>query len=379
MSRIEGLLESARKATGLEDFGEDSFREGLDVLVSSADRQARHNEAGRAAFDGLVVDLLSWRLRIEDCYAQHPEIDEQEIVAPLFGLGLPRTGSTALSCLLAEDPAIRYLRTWEAQAPCPPPDLAIEADDPRIAAAAERIAFTDRIFPRMKAMLPMGATAPMECQSFMGYDFKSQLFLATNRLPDYKDWLLDEADLVPTFRYLKRVLKLLQWRRPPGRWRLKNPSHTAFIAALDTVFPDARFWMTHRDIGSVIPSVVDLYIEMSGPFTDTLDREGIIAGNLDWWDKGLHRLLAFREAGNDHRFVDVRFQDFRADAMGEVERVYGFLGEELSETARARMLAWQQETPADQHGGHRYDPAELGIDVAAVRARFAYYAQAFSL
>src|SRR6516225_6677308 len=114
MSKANDLISRAQTATGLEDFGEDSFREGLEILVSSADRQARLNERGRMAFDGMIVDHLSKRLEVEHWYALHPEIDEQEIVAPLIGLGLPRTGSTALSFLLAADPAARSIRNWAA-------------------------------------------------------------------------------------------------------------------------------------------------------------------------------------------------------------------------------------------------------------------------
>ena len=38
MSRISDLLDRAKAATGLENFGDDGFREGLEILVDSADR-----------------------------------------------------------------------------------------------------------------------------------------------------------------------------------------------------------------------------------------------------------------------------------------------------------------------------------------------------
>ena len=121
MASAAELLARAVTATGLDDFGEDSFREGLEILVDSADREARFTAMGRAAFEIQIVEFLSQRLQVEDWYRRHPEIDEQQIVAPLIGLGLPRTGSTALSALLAEDPAVRFIRNWEGLRPCPPP------------------------------------------------------------------------------------------------------------------------------------------------------------------------------------------------------------------------------------------------------------------
>src|SRR5882757_7663175 len=149
MDRVSGLLDQAQAATSLGDFGDESFREGLERLVASADAEARFNDAGRAMFDGQIISFLSSRLKIEHWYRLHPEIDEEEIVAPLIGLGLPRTGSTALSCMLAQDPAVRSIRNWEAQAPCPPPETATEHSDPRIAEAARRGALMDQLAPRI--------------------------------------------------------------------------------------------------------------------------------------------------------------------------------------------------------------------------------------
>jgi hypothetical protein len=376
MDRVSALLERARATTSLDDFGDESFREGLEILVASAEGQARFNAMGWAAFDHQVVDFLSCRLEVEHWYAKHPEIDEQEIVAPLIGLGLPRTGSTALSCLLAEDPAVRSIRTWESQAPCPPPETATEHDDPRIAEAAARQVLQEQMTPRLRAMLPLSPTAPMECQNFMGYDFKSMVFGAFARLPDYSDWLNHKADLVPTYQYVKRVLKLLQWRCPPTRWRLKNPNHTLFITALDKVFPDARYWMTHRDIAGVIPSVSELYYELGKRLSDDLERTYMAEFCQEWTELGMRRVIAFRDAGADARFFDIHFAPFQRDPFPAMEDLYRFLGEPFTGEARRRMQAWRDGSPREKH---EYDPAAFGIDLDRVRERFRFYSDRFEV
>jgi hypothetical protein len=379
MSRARDLMDQARAATGLERFGEDSFCEGLEILLSSADAEARLTPRGRAIFEGQLVDLLSRRLEVEDWFARHPEIEDEEITAPLIGLGLPRTGSTALSNLLAEDPAVRSIRNWENMWPCPPPELATVDTDPRIAAAAERTALQDQLAPRIKAMVPMSPTSPSECQNFMGYDFKSHVFQAWVQVPTYSRWLHHQADLEPTYRYVKRVLKLLQWRCPPRRWRLKNPAHMIFIDALDKVFPDARFWTTHRDIGEVIPSVTDLYYELCRGLSDEVDMAYLAELNSDCWEVGLRRLTAFRDAGHDSRFFDIHFAPFQRDPIPQIEALYAWLGEPLTEQARARMIAWRQATPRDKHGAHDYDAADFGIDLAKLRDRFRFYSDRFGV
>jgi hypothetical protein len=372
------LLERAQAATGLADFGGDSFREGLEILVASLDEEARLNTLGRAAMDMQIVDLLSQRLQVEDWYRRHPEIDAGEIVAPLIGLGLPRTGSTALACLLGEDPAVRSIRTWESMWPCPPPDAATLASDPRLARAQEGMDRRERLFPRMTAMLPSTATSPTECQLFMGFDFKSQIFAAFVHIPAYVEWLLHKADLVSTYTYVKRVLKLLQWRCPPSRWRLKNPSHTLFIGALDQVFPDARYVMTHRDVASVIPSVADLYYELHKAYSDDVDMRAIGRETSDFCELGMRRMIAFRDAGHEQRFFDIQFAPFQTDPFPILAGLYAFLGEEFTSAARARMEAWRRNTPREA-GYQRTDMAQFGLNAGELRKRFHFYSDRFSV
>jgi hypothetical protein len=372
-------MQRAREQTGLRDFGERSFHDGLERLVAAHNAEARLTETGVAAQEAQIVHFLSQRLQVEDWYARHPEIGEQEIVAPLIGLGLPRTGSTVMSYLLGQDLGARFLRSWEASSPCPPPQVSTFHTDPRIDVARQSLLRREALYPRMKAMNPSDPTGPIECQTLQAMDFKSQLFQAQAQVPSYSKWLNTEADLVPTYRYLKRILKLLQWRYPTSRWRLKNPSHIVFIEALNAVFPDARFWMTHRDVAKVIPSVADLYSELASASSDDVDKRYMGTLNADVWELGMRRLIAFRDAGNEHRFFDVHFIPFQQDPFPWMERLYAFLGEEFTPETRARMERWRAETPREKHGEHHYDPADFGLNETALRERFRFYSDRFDV
>ncbi len=376
---VASLLSKAQVATGLSDFGEGGFREGLERLVASANAEARFTAFGEAAFAAQMVDHLSNRLQVEDWFARHPEIEEEEIVAPLIGLGLPRTGSTALGCLLGEDPNSRTLRTWETMRPCPPPGFAPESVAARIVHAEAAMERRAQMFPRMVQMLPSTATSPSECQTYMAMTFASQMFQAFAHIPSYVDWLYHQVDMTQTYAYVKRVLKLLQWRSPCKSWRLKNPSHSLFIGALDRVFPDARYVMTHRDVANVIPSVADLYYELSQSFSDMVDKHYLGEHACEFAELGMKRMIAFRDAGNDHRFFDIYFAPFQNDPFPTLEKLYAFLGEDMTDETTARMLAWRTSTPRDKHGSHEYDPEDFGIDVAALRQRFAFYDRRFGV
>jgi len=362
---FDSVVGAALAQTGLEDFGDGSFREGLEVLLGSLRDEARLNTRGEGYIYARIVTALSQRLQVEDWYRRHPEIDDVDIVAPLIGLGLPRTGSTALSVLLAQDPAIRYLRRWESSQPCPPPST-VHGPDPRIPADEGNQVGS-------RAHVPTGTHAPMECLELIALDFKSHIFQAFAQIPSYSAWLLEKADFAPTYAYQRRVMKLLSWGEPARPWRLKSPSHVLSLDALDQVFPDARFVMTHRDPTDVILSVADLYADIVGGFTDHLDRGYLGQLNVEHWSVGIQRALRFRDGGADNRFYDIDFRTMQADPIDAVRGLYGWLGEPVCDDFESRMRAWWAEAAAEREPSTPADPVAFGIDFDAVRPLFAEY------
>jgi hypothetical protein len=314
-------------------------------------------------------------LSIEDWYRRHPEIDDQEIMAPVFGLGLPRTGSTALSFLQAQDPRFRSLLAWEASAPTPPPEPATYRTDPRIAETAAGTAFLDQLAPRFRGMLPSEPDGPTECLQILALDFRSAM-LVLSAGPGYRAWLAG-CDMTPAYEYHQRVLKLLQWRFPSRPWRLKSPAHMRGIGDLVRVYPDARFVMTHRDIAQVIPSVVSLHDAMSELIRNAPLPDDFSDAETDFWERALRETLAFRDADRDDRFFDIRFPDLQADPLHEIARLYAWTGDDLPREVAERMRSWWVANPPDKRGVHEYRPETYGIDVDDLRRRFAFYNDRF--
>jgi hypothetical protein len=376
--QVDQLVEAAVARAGSDDFGGDTWREGLEVLVGSLRTESALNDLGESVMTDQIVGLLVNRLQIEQWYARHPEIGEQQIVAPLFGLGLPRTGSTALSFLLACDTARRSLRTWEAGTPCPPPETATEHTDPRIAEAQVGIDMTNEMFPDFVGMLPTSATGPQECILIMAMDFRSQVFEGMASIPGYSSWLMS-CDMEPAYRYHRRVLQLLQWRCPPERWWLKTPAHMHSIDALNVVYPDARFVMTHRDVGKVLPSVCAVFEALSNVLTTKIDPVAIGIHNSDLWSYSLQKLIAFRDGGNEDRFFDVSFAEVQQDPMTAVAKLYAELGDDLSDDARRRMQEWWAESSKERSGPHTYKAETFGLDPARIREQFAFYTDRFGI
>lgn len=367
MVTLNDIERAAIDRTGCGDFGDDSYREGLSLLLTSLRDEARLNDRGAAFIYPRITGYLEQRLQVEDWYRRHPEIDEVPIVTPLIGLGLPRTGSTALSMLLAQDPGVRYVRRWESSAPCPPPST-VQGADPRIPPDKGEMVGT-------RYHVPADTHGPMECHELMALDFKSHLFQSFAQIPSYSEWLVTAADLQSTLAYQRRVMKLLAWGEPARPWRLKCPSHVLWLEALDAVFPDARYVMTHRDPTDVILSVADLYADIIGTFTDHLDRPYIGRLNVDQWSLGMQRALRFRADGAGDRFYDIDFRAMQADPIGEVRGLYAWLGEPVGDEFEHRMASWWAHAAAEREPSSHADPLTYDIDLDAVRPRFAEYVE----
>jgi hypothetical protein len=366
------LEDGARAATGLEDFGSSYYREGLERTVEALNTEAGLNDMGNVIQHATISNALIQRLRIEDTYRRHPEIDDEVIGGPVFVIGLPRTGTTALSQLVAADPQFRSLRTWESQACCPPPEKATEHTDPRIAQCAEGIAMMDQMFPRMRPMHSSEPETATECQDLMGMSFRTFHFDGVVRVPGYLSWLM-RCDMRETYTYHRRVLKLLQWHCPPNLWHLKTPVHMFALDALVEAYPNAKFLWSHRDPTKVLASVCSLIQYVRSWSSDRDDAEELGLEQLDSWSEAVQRAMDFRTRVGDGRFVDVSFADLQADSVATVEKAYEQLGLEFSAAARTRVAAWAGDHQPGSRGGHVYQLADYGLTPEQVRESFGAY------
>ena len=220
---VDRLVAVATDRAGSDRFGGDTWSEGLEVLVHSLNTEAALNEMGMSALADQIVSCLVNRLEVEQWYQKFPEIGDQQIVAPLFGLGLPRTGSTALSSLMAKDPSRRSLRVWEAERSVPSAGDGDRAHRSTYRQSPGGHRFHQRDVHRIQGMLPTEAEGPQECLMPMAFEFRSLIFEGMCVRPElHGAWLL-QCDMGPAYRYHQRVLKLLQWRCGPDRWWLKSP------------------------------------------------------------------------------------------------------------------------------------------------------------
>jgi Sulfotransferase family len=371
------LEAEAREQTGLSDFGDGYHREGLERLVASMNDEAELTEMGEIMQRMRLGAHLTSRLQVEDTYRQHPEIEAQEIEGPVFVIGLPRTGTTALSQLVAADPQFRSLRLWESGAPVPPPETATQHTDPRIAATEAGLAMMNEAFPLMQTMYHSEATTASECQDLMGMSFRTAHFDGSARVPSYMAWVTD-CDMRGTYAYHRRVLRLLQWHCPPDLWHLKTPVHMFALDALLDAYPNARFLWSHRDPAKVLGSVCSLIHYTRSWSSDRDDATELGPEMNDRWALAVERAIDFRARVGDARFADVAFADLQRDPIGALAAAYERIDLEFSEQSRATVTHWAEHHEPGSHGSHTYELTDFGIDAAEVRDKFAPYIAAFN-
>ena len=373
---IDGLLSSAIDTSGgLDDFGDPRFREGLAVFAESTGSDGRFNAIGEAAAEGMCVANLVNRLRVVDWHKRHPEAADDRIESPIFLIGLPRTGTTALSHLLSADPANRSLLHWEAADSVPPPTRASYRTDPRFLAALEAPDMLGMINPEFKSIHHDPPDMPIECAVLLGQEFTSLHLATTFNVDGYMQWLL-AADHRPAYEYHRMVLQTLQ-SEYRGRWQLKSPVHLVDPAALAAVYPDARFVLTHRDPVNVVASVCSLVRSLTSTFSDA-DWRGYIR---ETWPEVIATLLdnqnSFRDeqiaAGKGDAFIDVAYADLVSDPVGTVGGLYDALGIDFSAEAESAMVAHTAEHRQNRFGTHSYSLEEWDLSAEELTERFSPY------
>jgi Sulfotransferase family len=374
------LIDAARAETGLDDFGSERFRNGLRMLLECLESEARLSPVGRTAARREITGYLANRLRVLDHRKCHPELAAEEIRRPLFVVGLPRTGTTFLFDLLAQDPAFRSPLSWELFAPCPPPEIGTYDCDPRIAQAEERFDALKSFVPGFEAIHPVGAKLPEECLIIHALDFHSLLFEAAYNVPSYERWL-ELQDMRPTYRFQRDFLQHLQSRCPAPRWLLKSPAHLLALDALLEVFPDAIIVQTHRSPLEVMGSVASLHCALRGAMSDSIDPCAVGRDQLELWSRVLPRAIAMRDRdpGEANRFFDVRYDDLVSAPLECVQRIYAHFEMEFTPQAQTRMNEFLARDARSGRGVHRYSLEMFGIDSAEASRRFAGYCERFAI
>jgi len=379
---VQGVLSDARRKVKLSDFGDPRFLGPLEVLVDSINREAALNPVGHMIIRGRIVGVLANKLVAQETIKQHPEILDIAVEAPIIIAGLARTGTTMLHRLVAQDPAMRSLASWEAINPAPPSRKPWRRKDPRFAQAAAAAKGLKYMSPGFFAIHPAEPDAPEEEVILLEQAFLTTTPEAMMNVPTYSKWL-EEQDHVPAYQALKRMMQYLQWQRPgigkDVRWVLKTPHHQEYFDPLLEVFPKATIVHTHRDPLKTSPSFFSMITHLQMIFSDEVDPKRVARHWLDKIENMVRRAMATRDRVRDKGFIDVSYYDLMKAPMPEVARIYEAAGAELTPEVRDAMDASRKVNKQHKYGRHKYSLDDFGMTKGDIESRMASYRARFNV
>lgn len=378
----ELLLEASRRAGGLTDFGDASFRPAAEALLAAMNSEGGLSQTGVHIWRKRIVEMLRNRLVTEDYFRRYPEIEQEEIRGPIAIVGLPRTGTTLLQRVLGCDSRFYPMLMWESRFPTPMVEPGSPGADPRIAVAKAETEAMIRANPTLLSIHPLNATEPDEEGMLMEHSFQS-FFDAYMDIPSYTAWLWSH-DQTPAYAHLKRMLRFIQWQKrkrgeAAGDWVLKTPHHLRQIDVLFEVFPDTRVIQTHRDPLQTIPSIASFTFNLWKVY---MDRPDPGRAGQQWsaiFAHGIRETMRFRDATAPGRFFDVWFADTLARPLDVVRGIYDYLGIGLPADIRDRMQVYLEANSREKRPLHEYAPEHYGLSEAQIARDFAQYRERYIL
>jgi hypothetical protein len=372
----EALHAKASADTGLNDFGDDDYRERLDVYLAALHEIRDMHAPGVVNFYGQLLQLLKNRLLLTDLLSRHPEIHDIELLPPVVIAGLPRTGTTHLHNLLGAGSTFRTLPYWESVEPFPLPAEAGIEPDPRRMRMDMAVAVLDVVMPHFRLMHEMTTDHVHEEIQLLANDFSTMLFETLAHVPRWRDYYLSH-DQTTHYKHLATQLKALQFLRGGRRWLLKSPQHLEQLPVLNRVFPGVVVVFTHRDPVPVVLSMIAMITYSARMHRSRVPVEEIAATWADRLELMLCALVRERDMIGPERSLDIRFDDFMASELGVVEQVYALAGEALTDEARSAMADYINGHQRGRLGRVATSCEMFGLDEDRLLARFAPYVGRF--
>jgi hypothetical protein len=365
---VSGMIRAAERFTGLSDWGDLPFEEGLAAVIESCHRDLQLKYLGRLLLQkGLLHTLVNRLCTQEECRTR-PAVLQREIRRPFVVLGLPRTGTTLLHNLLSLDPHCRPLLGWEAFYPVPLRRRGKVVGDRRQADCVKYDRLFRRLVPRVAVAHDFAPNGPEECAWLLINSYLPPTLLDLGQQA-YRDWQVHVSDeyLEGAYRLHRRQLQILQGAEGRRRWALKAPTHLYGLHGLLAVYPDAIAIQTHREPLAVVGSSASLIsrgLPADSRWRGRVGEEVLKSLEVSW-----QRGMAVRRRLPAGRIIDVRYNDLLARPIEVVRAIYAAAGETCPGDMEQRVEGWLREHPQHARGKHEYSLEQFGLTQDEVEER----------
>ena len=382
---LQGVLQFAKDTSDVPIHQDEDFFQVLGRFLLEGDRRGGFSEAGKRLLAAECANFIVQRSRLEALFREHPEIADVKITAPIVIAGIPRSGTTNLSNIMASDSRLRALSFWESKAPFPSND----PDQSQKLSEEERTELGRQVMADMRALLPLSKfmydisfADAMEELCFMAMAGCPLMYMPQTYTPDWNHWFYNEMEPGKMYNLIKRSLQALNWLQGQNkRWVLKTPHHLGFLPALNKEFPDAHLIVTHRDPASstVSNATMNAYaLRETHTRPDPKHGYEVAIHMADGMIGGLVRDIDHIEMAS---VTHVHFHNYMADVMGTLQSIYEAVDLPFTDQARKELKAYINAHPRGRHGGKlAYNPErDFGVTRDSVRDRYKDYIEKFSI
>jgi len=363
---IDTLLAGAERRTGLRDWGDAHFRDGLEALLGSLEVVPDLTPLGVVTFSDIIRHALVSRLRFV-C----DSVQRSDLASPVIITGLPRSGTTALYRLLGLDSRFHAPTLWELRDPFATPTF-----DLRRWRTSAGIMLKNRLLPDLDRKHFTRADTPEECTLLLANSLASPLFWDMAPLDGYLEWYQSTSQR-PAYVDYRRQLEVLQALYPDQRLLLKAPAHLGNLAVLHELIPEALLIQTHRNPTACFFSHCSLRETLGLFVTDRPNRKAITGQVRRVFEHDLRANLEFHEASSGET-IHVACSAVRNTPLEVLRDLHQSFDLEWNQATASRATIYLQRIQRGRGGQHRYSYSDWEISKESVDRLFRAYRTRFA-
>lgn len=303
----------------------------INTLVGADRKTFRAITAGReidAPYKGkyrltkAVSTLLSPLATIQERRYQKQLANQPLQHDPVFILGHWRSGTTFVHNVLSCDKHFGYNTTYQTVFP-----HAMMWGQPFFKKNMSWLMPDKRPTDNMELAVDLPQEEEFALANMMPYTYYNFWFLPKYQ-QEYADKYLLFNDIAPqelkTFEdtFLK-LIKISLWNTKGTQFLSKNPPHTGRVKELVKMFPNAKFIYLMRNPYTVFESTRSFFTNTIQPLKlQDISNEELENNILSIYSKLYHKYEADKQFIPKGNLIEVKFEDFEADALGMTERIY---------------------------------------------------------
>ena len=330
------------------------------------------NPATQIFISGELDRVFSNRGKVANIQNENPDFMDQYFPDPIFIVGLPRTGTTALQKMFSLLESCRVLKLWELHYPT----AHLEGDHAIKTARNQtrKYAFLQNFSkPEQKYIHPVGVDEPDECFRLLFNSFTSIAISSALGLDDYEKFVMG-SDMLNAYKEYKVQLQILSINSPQKQLILKAPEHLWNLDILFKVFPSARIVMTHRDPLQSITSyssMISMFRRTAYKKTNFKDLGPYVT---DVFEEGLKRSYKVRKNQNVNKnIIDLHCEDLQKTPKKILKNICRLLKINIDNKSNETLNKWVNNRKNDNPGRHNYSCSTYGVSRSTVEKKFQFY------